>query len=75
MFMDTPKQHFAASVSSHCKTVSLRDEYIEELLAILGPTRVHRYGQCGDREAPPKPFKNTLKLLAHYKLYVLPIVT
>jgi hypothetical protein len=66
--MNEKQVNFAASLISDCNAPSLRDEYIRELMLYLGPKRLHRYGKCGDRQAPPKPFKNTLKLMAQYKL-------
>jgi hypothetical protein len=60
---------FALSMISDCNAPSHRQIYINHLAAYLGDARVHQYGKCGTRDAPPKPFKNAAKVVSHYKFY------
>ena len=42
------RPEFAMSLISDCRTRSHREEYVSRLLRILGPSRLHQYGDCGD---------------------------
>lgn len=56
---------FAISAVSECHAPSLRDQYIDELIKILGSGKVHRLGKCGATgPIPRKPFNNFAKLIA-----------
>jgi len=45
-FFSLPRPNFAFSLISDCHTKSHREKYLSMLLANLGPTRLHRYGEC-----------------------------
>ena len=67
-FLDVEKIHFAASVISDCTTTSERETYLNQLIAVLGLRRVHRFGKCGNRVFPGKPIARGMRILAQYKL-------
>ena len=62
------RRGFAMSIISHCEAPSMRDQYLRHLIRALGATKVHRYGECGNRKLPPRPISNAAKLIANYKL-------
>ena len=64
------RSHFAMSVISDCNAPSRRQIYIDFLEAYLGENRVHQYGGCGNKQLPPKPFRNAAKVIATYKFYL-----
>ena len=64
------KTKFAMSAISDCSAESLRDDYIQRMVKVLGNDRLHRYGKCGNRKLPPKPINNAAKLVAEYKFYL-----
>ena len=62
---------FAASAISHCGAVSLRDTYIEQLEAILGSQKVHRYGACGElKNFSHGDLHSDMQTLGRYKFYL-----
>lgn len=63
------RKNFAISVMSDCGA-AFRNAYIEHLVDYLGETRVHRYGDCGDRKLPPKPISNAIEVISRYKFYL-----
>ena len=60
------------SIISHCNAGSLRDRFQAALISYLGEERVHRYGRCGNRILPTKPFKSlpdAFRTISQYKFY------
>ena len=69
------RQFFMLSLISHCHANSLRDEYLDRLIAALpGDVRrkTHRYGACGDhrhtidKHATPEHFRKTVQNYAFF---------
>ncbi len=67
------RPHLAMSLISNCEpTRSLRGEYIDELIKVLGPDVIHEYGKCGNRPTPKKSkFQGKIMELGlKYKFYL-----
>mmetsp|Transcript_23834 Transcript_23834/g.37979 ORF Transcript_23834/g.37979 Transcript_23834/m.37979 type:complete len:363 (-) Transcript_23834:611-1699(-) len=66
-FSSRPK--FAMSLISHCG--KYRQRYIDKMVTILGSSKVHQFGRCGDgHRAPKKPLSAARKIASTYKFYL-----
>jgi hypothetical protein len=63
------RTEFAISIMSDCG-VSFRNDFLLHLQEYLGESRVHRFGDCGNRKLPPKPIQNAARVISRYKFYL-----
>jgi len=65
------RTHFAMSAISDCRSRSGREDIVAKMLRVLGPERLHQYGECGDGHDVPKKqyslFKSTVQ---SYKFFL-----
>jgi len=64
------RKNFAMSVISNCEpTASRRGVLIKEIGKVVGSSKIHQYGKCGNRKTPAKPLQKMKEIARTYKFY------
>jgi hypothetical protein len=63
------RENFAIFVASDCDTKSFREEYLAELVKVLGEDRVDRFGACFNKRLPGHSIEAFEQIVSQYKFY------